>query len=445
MAAFFIMFFGIGIFRYEVKNIRNIDENLSSQVQRNITVFGYVINEPIGNENTIQFVFSVDRISSSTTNGTILIFVRNDQKLNYGDYVSVTGKLEMPKNFSTNASSSREFDYINYLAKDAIYYRMNGKNIKIISHDNLNSMKLFLISIKKSFEGKIDSLIPKKEAGLLNGILLGDKSEISKETMQQFQVSGIPHIVVLSGYNITIVANTILKGLSCMPKMYGQMGGIFGIIIFVFMTGATSTSVRAAIMAILAILAGMHYRNYKIGRALIVTGLIMVFINPKILVFDISFQLSFLATVAIIYLSPVMKEKIPFITDRWGIRDIISSTISAQIFVLPLILYKMGLLSFVSLFTNFLILPFIPATMFFGFLTGVFGYFFAPMAILFSWITDIFLMYIMHISKFFAGIPFSHIMIDYFPVWFMVFCYALITYWTIQENIKLRNTKSAGV
>jgi competence protein ComEC len=129
------------------------------------------------------------------------------------------------------------------------------------------------------------------------------------------------------------------------------------------MTGAYATSVRAGIMAILVLIAKVTGRPYDVLRAVILTIILMLFYNPYLLYFDISFELSFVATIAVIFLNPKIAKYFYFIPKVLNLRDLITVTFSAYIFVLPFVLYKMGNLSLVALPTNFLVLPFIPLTM----------------------------------------------------------------------------------
>jgi competence protein ComEC len=163
----------------------------------------------------------------------------------------------------------------------------------------------------------------------------------------------------------------------------------------------------------------------------------MVMINPRILVFDISFQLSFLATIAIIYVSPILKNKLHFVTEKFALRETISSTISAQILVLPLILYKMGLMSFVALPVNILVLPIIPAIMLFGFIVGMLGFVSVYLSLIFSWITWFLLAYIIKVAGLFASLPFSSMNISWFSPMIMVLSYIFITIWIIREMRKI--------
>jgi len=117
----------------------------------------------------------------------------------------------------------------------------------------------------------------------------------------------------------------------------------------------------------------------------LVAGFFMVFHNPNILLYDPSFQLSFLATVGLIYVSPKIEHIFRFIPKKSGMREIVGATIGTQIFILPFLVYLVGQISLVSLPVNILILPFIPITMLFGFITGMLGYVSYTLSLIFGW------------------------------------------------------------
>jgi competence protein ComEC len=152
-------------------------------------------------------------------------------------------------------------------------------------------------------------------------------------------------------------------------------------------------------------------------------GVSMVLYNPKILRFDASFQLSFLATLALIYVSPRIERKLKFVPKKFGLREISSATISTQIFVLPFLLYKMGLFSIVALPVNLLVLIFVPLTMLFGFLSGGIGFVSNFLAIPFGWIAYAFSAYELWIVNIFSKLPFAAFNIS-IPFWLMLLIYA---------------------
>ena len=443
--AIFILSFGLGIFRYELSELKPLDSNLENNIGNKVEISGVISDEPAKKDKQEILIVDFKNIyisgTSTAVSGKGIISTDLYPGFAYGDLIRINGTLGKPKNFSgteSGASTTNDFDYVSYLAKDDIHYEIDFAKAELISSGHGNAIRSFLFKIKDSFIEKINKTIIEPESSLLAGILIGEKSSIDKETMDNLNKTGLTHIVNISGYNISIVANAIGKTFSFLPRDAGFFAGAIGIILFVIMSGATSRAVRAGIMALIIILADVTHRNYQAGRALIIASFLMVIINPKILIFDLSFQLSFLATVAIIYVSPILKNKFGFITEKFGLRDTVSATISAQILVLPLILYEMGTLSLFALPANVLVLAFIPVIILLGFITGMIGFVWLPLALPFAWISWIFLAYIIGVSKFFADLPFSSINISWFSSIFMVATYLILIIWIIRENKKLK-------
>jgi len=456
LIAIFTLSFAVGVIRYEIKDLQPLDINLENNIGNKVMISGVISDEPTRKDKQAILVVDFKSISLGTSSiavsgkpacaGRGIVSTDLYPEFKYGDLINISGKLEKPENFvNTNGTSTTSsFDYVSYLGKDDIFYKVDFAKTQLISSGHGNVIKSFLFDFKNSFISNLNKTISEPESSLLSGILIGAKSSMGKDTTEIFRKAGLSHIVALSGYNITVVANAITKTLSFLPNTVGFFGGIIGIILFVIMSGASSTAVRAGLMALIIVLADITHRNYQVGRALIVAGLLMVIINPKILVFDISFQLSFLATIAIIYVSPVLKNKFSFITEKYNLRDTVSSTISAQILVLPLILYKMGMLSLVALPANILVVGFIPATMLFGFVTGMFGYIWFPLSLPFAWISWLLLAYMINISKFFADLPFSTVNVSFFSFVIMIVYYILITILIVCQNMKIYPTASLG-
>src|SRR5690606_6965228 len=107
------------------------------------------------------------------------------------------------------------------------------------------------------------------------------------------------HIVVLSGYNVTIVAEAFIKALSFVPRLYGYSAGMIGIVLFAVMAGGGTTIIRASAMAVIALYAKWTGNTYNAFRALIFCGTGMILLNPLTLLYDPSFHLSFMATFAL--------------------------------------------------------------------------------------------------------------------------------------------------
>ena len=162
----------------------------------------------------------------------------------------------------------------------------------------------------------------------------------------------------------------------------------------------------------------------------------MVFFNPYVLAYDVSFQLSFIATVAVIFFAPKVEKYFLWITDKGKLRDIVSVTVAVYIFVLPFILYKMGNLSLVALPANILILAFIPITMGLGFFTSLAGLIWYPLSVPLGFISTLFLKYELGVVNFFAQLPFASFTIPNFPLIFVLLIYAYFIYKLFGKDIR---------
>lgn len=438
-AAIFFIAFGAGIFWYGFTDNQSVADSLEKQVGLKTVFTGIVVDEPDERENYTRLVV-FDEVSKNK----ILIYTWRYPSFRYGDEVEISGALKKPENFNSVVGgiipSSSGINWSAYLAKDDIYFEMFYPEIKLLSSGKGSKIKQNLFALKDGLVNSASKIIPEPHSALLSGIVLGAKRSMPAELLEDFRKTGIIHVVVLSGYNVTIVADAIMRVLKFLPQSLGIGFGVLGITLFALMTGASATVVRAAIMAVLVLLARATGRIYQITIALFAAGFLMVFQNPKILRFDVSFQLSFLATLALIYLAPIIEPKLKVFPKKWKIREFAGATISTQIFVLPLLLYNTGIFSLVGLPVNILILPFIPATMFFGFMAaglgfastllgtsastalgaGVFGVLAAP----FGWTDYILLGYQLKVVEFFSSLPFSSFSFSRFPFWLTLFFYA---------------------
>jgi competence protein ComEC len=363
-------------------------------------------------------------------NTNILVVAPNDINIEYGDKIRVQGVLDSPENFITN--TGKEFNYKRYLANRDIYFIVQYAQIEVISHDNGSVIKKYLFRLRNSFTKNINRAIRTPESDLAGGLLLGSKGNFNNDTRNEFVTTGTIHIIALSGYNVTIVATSVMKLFNIfLSKTVSAGFGIFTIILFVLMSGAGASAVRAGIMACIALLGRIHGREYDAGRALVVAGLVMFAYDPRVIT-DISFQLSFIATFGILYITPWVGSWVLWLPARFGIREIAATTIAAEIAVLPLLLYSTGVLSFVSFPANVLILPFIPITMFLAFIVGILGFISFSISILFGYIAYAPLAYILKIIHAFASLPFASVVVHSFSIYIVVLLYAIIVYWVFR-------------
>lgn len=436
---FFMLGMSLGIVRVSVKD--SVSQDLKTYEGKTVSLVGVIVDEPDRRDDKVRVIVRVEEIDSQKVRDTprVLVTAPVFPVLKYGDQVRFIGNLSLPKNFE--GAGGREFDYVSYLSKDGIAYQMFMPKSELISTDKGSHFLALLFGIKNKFIESISALITEPESSLLGGLLVGAKSSLGTELKDAFTRVGLIHIVVLSGANLTIIASFIMRLFGFLPRMSRAVFGSIAVILFALATGAGATVVRATIMTLIALLGTTLHRGYSAVNALLLAGFLMVMQNPDILVFDISFQLSFLATLALIFVHPIVEKKLTRIPEKFGLREIISITIATQIFVTPFVLYMMGSVSVIALITNILVVPLVPLTMLFGFVTGVFGFVSYTLALPFAFISSVLLSYIISVVTLFAKLPFSFFIVPKFSIWLVILCYIFFIWYIWQSNQKIELEK----
>ncbi|HRY82285.1 MAG TPA: ComEC/Rec2 family competence protein [Candidatus Moranbacteria bacterium] len=378
------LFFLLGMFLVsgkleKIKNLSEEEKNFSSEVM--------IAKEPVIKDKIQTLVLEPLTQTSNVHNGHSMstLFLLNAnvyEEYKYGEVLKINCELQRIKNFDNS------FDYRMYLGKDGIFYECKKPEIERLNKNEGNGIYLTLLKIKNKFEENINKLIPAPESGLLIGLILGGSDQLSKNIKDNFSRTGMTHIVAVSGYNVTIIAEYLMI-LGIFLGLWRRQAfwfAVTGIILFVIITGLSASAVRAGIMGILLIWAMKNGRLANSENAILFSAGAMLLSNPLLLRWDIGFQLSFLATIGIVYFYPIAENYLIKNHKAFGITEILFLSISAQIFVLPIIMFNFGTLSLISLLANILILPIIPFTMLLGFVSALFGFIFEPVAIIFSWL-----------------------------------------------------------
>ncbi len=418
----------LGIIRYEVFVKDGPDLALEKYLSKKNIFEGVIVSEPDVREKAAKLTFEIHALIFENQKIEIKkktkVIVSDNQysRLTYGDMIDVEGVLVQPENFQEDGG--REFNYVAYLAQQKIFYEIKNPTFTFISSHHGNRMYEILFVIKNNFIKKLDALIPFPESGLAAGLVVAGKRALPKNVQDEFQKSGTMQVVVLSGYNVTIIAQTLMNLLSFLPKLYASFFGIVGIILFTIIAGGSATIVRASIMAVIVIVAKIVRRDYDVSRSLIVAGVLMLVINPLILAHDPSFQISFLATIGLIHMSPLCKKYFIWVPEKFKLREAVVSTIATQIFVTPFFLYTTGEVSLVSLPANLLLFLVIPITMLVCFTTGILSFITVFLAMPFAYISYILLWYELMVVHVFASVPFATISFPLFPLPLLILVYS---------------------
>jgi competence protein ComEC len=435
----------LGMIRCEAPLSYRGDVFMHRYANQTVTLTGVVCDEPSAGDSSVKIIialksFGTEAESRPIKNTKIVVFDQPYSKIKYGDLVTVTGVLEVPEPFADDGG--RTFAYDMYLATDGIFYQMNHPKLDVIKENQGSLIKAFLFSIKEGFIGKISKVISFPESTLAAGLTVAGKQALPKDIQQEFLRSGTLQVVVLSGFNVTLVAEALMAVFSFLPLAAGAWAGILGIILFTILTGASATVVRGSVMAVCVIAARLARRSYDVQRALVVSAFLMLLYNPLLIDYDPSFQYSFLATLGLILFSPMILSYIGWIPERMNIRGAVAATIAAELFVLPLLVYMTGQLSVVALPANIALFSVIPLTMLLVFAAGSLALIHPFLAYIASWPAQALLFYMLAAVHFFSSLSWAFISTPSISFWLVIAIYAgyaVVIIWYTTKNTATNN------
>ena len=368
-----------------------------------------------------------------------------------GDRVRVYGTLSLPHAFETD--NGRTFRYDKYLEARGISFLIQYGSIHTVAPAPWYSVPAALARIKHSFLDGLNRALPRPDSALAGGIVIGGKQGLDVELQDAFIRSGLVQIIVLSGYNVMIVAEWVMAffALLALPRRLQFFAGGAALLLFVGIAGISATAVRAAIMAVIALYARATGRSYAASRALLVAVFFMLLWNPLYLAFDPGFGLSVAATAGIIWLAPLIEARLgrlwPFL------KNTIATTLAAQISVLPLLLYNIGLFSLVALPANILVNPLVPLAMASATAAGVVGMTIGPLvpfiSVVVGYPTHVLMRYFIFIAEESSALPFAAFDLPLFSFWLVLLAYAALIYLAASKRFsttdQLRFAKKASI
>ncbi|MFQ6050039.1 MAG: ComEC/Rec2 family competence protein, partial [Candidatus Paceibacterales bacterium] len=438
---FCILLLVAGIWRHQAALLRILNNELRSLNNREekIELIGVIVAEPDIREKSTKLTIEVEEIKtengSPEIEGRVLVTAWKYPQYQYGNKLKITGRLEEPQTFEG-------FNYKDYLAKDGIYSVMYFPKIELIGKGFGNSVIRTLFSFKNELKESLNRAMPSPQAGLLEALFFGDEGNISKAWKDKFNLTGTRHITAVSGMNITIVSVLILNFLLSFG-LWRNQAFYFSIILislYILMTGAPASVIRAGIMGVL-FLTAQHFGRISSGsRAIVFAAALMLFLNPLLLKLDIGFQLSFLAMMGLIYLQPILLDLFKKIPKIFQFRYTLASTLAAQFFTFPILIYNFGQIPLVGPLANIFIIPLLPIITILGFIFSFLGIIFQPLGQTLSWPAWLLLTYILKIIDFSAKIPFATLTFENAHWVWLLISYLILGFvtWRLQESQKLK-------
>lgn len=340
----------------------------------------------------------------------ISIFFASSEEFHYGDTVRIKGKISERRVVSKKN---------NELIKEKII-----ENPLVLKQNKGVDILSVIAFVRQKISNTVASYLNKNEAALLIGIVFGIRKDFDKEFLQAFRDTGVLHVIAASGTNVSMAGAFLLSMFSVLVKRrFAVIFTVLGILFYVVFSGMQPSIVRAGLMGIFAYGALFFGRqNYSL-LALSFALFIMLFFDPQVL-FDVGFQLSFLSTIGIILIKPVLDARLFFGKKFLGFEDL-STTFSAQLATIPIMLSAFSSYSFISLPVNALVLWTVPIVMVLGGVGSLVGLIHPAISAPFLFLCYPLLLYFEKITVFFAEIsmPFTF---ETVPIFFVAGYYCLL-------------------
>ncbi|MDQ3018915.1 MAG: ComEC family competence protein, partial [bacterium] len=275
-----------------------------------------------------------------------------DARIN--DRVWIRGVIAPPENFEN-------FDYVGYLQRHNVFAVLKKPKVIVLKHEPCWWQKP-IEGFRAVIFNRSEAVFSEQSRGLILGMLIGDRQFIIPDVAESFKVVGMTHIVAVSGYNMTIIAAACAGFAWYMGRRLSGLSTIVVVLTFAMIAGGAASVVRAAIMALLVVAAQLCGRLYTSMYALIWAAGIMVLQNPRIVLWDVGFQLSVAATLGVLYAYKLRSadESTTYLSES------LRPTLGAIIATAPLIAYHFQTISLISPLANVLLLPLVPWIMLLG-------------------------------------------------------------------------------
>ncbi|MBN1484437.1 MAG: ComEC family competence protein [Chloroflexia bacterium] len=294
-----------------------------------------------------------------------LVLIQGDRTLaaDYGERLLLEGTLERPAGGSSF--------YRQHLARQGMHVLL-GPVERLERMDGLGGSRLRrgLARVRDWARRRLERLLPEPQASLLVGILLGTRTSMPAEVQQAFSRSGTTHILAISGWNISIVAAFFAAVGRRLPRRASFALVLAGIALYTMFVGGGAAVLRAALMGLLYVLAQQVGRPSHGITALLASAWALTLWNPGLL-WDIGFQLSFMATLGMLLFVPVWTQSLA----RWPgfLAESLAATLASQVLTWPIIALYFRQFSLIVPLSNLLACPTLAPLMLSGTLTLLLG------------------------------------------------------------------------
>ena len=236
------------------------------------------------------------------------------------------------------------------------------------------------LQVRDGFAEEVRQVVDEPQASLGIGYLVGQRRALPPELDEALKIAGLTHIVVASGYNLTILVRLARRLFVKVSKYMAMLSASSMVVAFIAVTGMSPSMSRAGLIAGLSLLAWYYGRRFHPLVLLPFAAAITLLVNPSYGWNNLGWQLSFAAFAGVLILAPLLQAYF-FGDEKPGvIRQILGETVSAQLMTLPILIAAFGQFSNVALVANLLVLPLVPLAMLLTFTAGLAAWMAGPVA-----------------------------------------------------------------
>jgi len=334
----------------------------------------------------------------------IMVRIRNGKDLRYGDELTLTRFRLFPLRIKRNFFIT---GYDDFLYSRGYSLRLNANAPDIAGKESRNSLFRTAIDYKNKFANIQRQTLPPKQAEMMCTLLFGAASSaIDSETRDEYRRAGIVHLLTVSGMHLAILLALLQKLAAGLRLRRWPAFWLISFInvLFVFSVGAGASVLRAGLMAQLVLFANAVERKTDSYNTLALSALILALFNPLV-AFDIGFQFSCAAVLALVFLVPILEDRLKFLPKFF--RGLLAVSLAPLLLTMPLSIYYFQGVSLGALFLNILVLPWVSLIVTLGFVASLLGVVFLPAATLINAVNYV----LLNLLDWLAGI-FAHSYID---------------------------------
>ena len=403
--------------------LNNKYNSFYKNVPQNINANAVIIGEAEEKEYYCKYLVKIR--DGTYKNKKFYINVKKNKKgkLEYGNLISLKGEYLIP----SKARNYKGFDYREYLKTKKIYGTIKIDSYKIVEKNNLNYFLILSNRIRVFIINKSNSLLPKETSALLNGILLGDKSGIEENIIENFKESNLSHLLAVSGAHTgyIIIGITFLLNKSRFSKRWIYKLTIFSLSLYMFITNFAVSVVRACLTSIFVLVANLFYRKADLTNTISLSLLIILLVTP-FSINEIGLQLSYLGTIGIVLLSKNIENILIKIKLNKFFAKLLSVCFSAQCLIMPIMALKFNKISLTFFISNILASSLLGINIILGFITIFISSISINIGSMLAILLNFSLKALIVIAEFSAKIPLNSILVKTPYIITIIFLYIVI-------------------